>query len=211
MAERTGWRDESYSAWHRPGSISRYIAMDKARQLCQCDLDATYWMEYWYGKPGKYRRVPLQVAVIETALDTPENRSSKTTTGSTLVQAKYARYACIPFCVTLYSYDLAAMITTDDGRSVRDIEHFLVRAAHDPTHGRSLVRTLRDHRQVGKWAWMTPRQYAQFLVLLRDNAIRLYHGRETSSRLAKRQRTLFAEHAREDQPELALLGEDRSA
>ena len=56
MHERTGKRDLTYSAWHRPESLKQYLGNYQAQQLHVIDID---WCEYC---PRCY----MPLALIET-------------------------------------------------------------------------------------------------------------------------------------------------
>jgi hypothetical protein len=89
MHERTGKRDLTYSAWHRPDRIRAYLGPRRAAQLTVIDID---WCEYC-----AVCREP--VALIETARDDRGNRTVKPAT----VTFKLAKKAAVPAYVVLYS------------------------------------------------------------------------------------------------------------
>ena len=80
--ERTGFRDQSFSAFHRADSISRFTENDKiAKQLTLIDMDASWWIEsdpisreplalfelaQYHGKPS-YKPAPVLGTLGERA------------------------------------------------------------------------------------------------------------------------------------------------
>lgn len=56
MHERTGHRDLTYSAWHRPASIKQYLSNYQAQHLTMIDID---WCEYC-------PRCSMPLAFVET-------------------------------------------------------------------------------------------------------------------------------------------------
>jgi hypothetical protein len=86
MEERTGLRDLTYSQWHRPTSIARYVGQQQAATLGMIDVDGC---EYC-----RTCRQPL--ALIETALDRGQNIKPA------WVTTALASRAGIPAYVVLY-------------------------------------------------------------------------------------------------------------
>lgn len=44
--ERYGVRDKAYSAWHRRGSVRRFVGIDQAQLLSMIDVDGAMYVEY---------------------------------------------------------------------------------------------------------------------------------------------------------------------
>lgn len=164
MYERTGQRDLSYSAWHRPKSIERFLDglnMDKHRVR----LEDGPWCEYPDpGKPnlaeqmgmididhivydGRHFHDRKPIALIETARTVGEQTPNKKAT----ITAMLGQAAKIPVFVVLYQVSYLPNPCQPD---CQDIDHFFVRP----------YWPLRLNRY---WQ-MTPRQYAWFLVGLRQ-------------------------------------------
>ena len=108
LKERTGTRDLTYSRWHRPESIGRYLDRRTAATLDYIDLDA---VEYCHGC-----RTPL--ALIETARDVGQADKPSTVT------RRLADRSDLPAYVVLYTVvedDISAFRVkrvaplTDDG------------------------------------------------------------------------------------------------
>jgi hypothetical protein len=87
--ERTGRRPGEYSAWHRRGSLRRFIGLERAQLLSMCDLDAALWLEH-----DDLSKEPL--ALIETAMDVGQPYKSGT------VLQRLARRASLPAYVCMY-------------------------------------------------------------------------------------------------------------
>ena len=60
-----GFRDLTYSSWHRRGSIKRFLNEEQAALLYMIDLDASPWVEWDDG-------VKEPMALIETLRDGPD-------------------------------------------------------------------------------------------------------------------------------------------
>lgn len=87
--ETYGTRDLSYSAWHRAGSIRRFVGWERAQLLSMVDADCVLFLEY-------HERTKEPLALIEAAIDTGQDRKPATAI------ARLARRARIPAFVVLY-------------------------------------------------------------------------------------------------------------
>lgn len=140
LEETYGFRDQSYSQWHRPSSFARYIGLEKAQLLSMIDLDVSLYVEY-------DNKTKIPVALIETAVD--QGRDYKPST----VTQNLARMANLPAACVLY--------TTGDepnpGRKqVKDITQVRVR------------RLWPDPMAMGKFIKLTPSQWAESLLRMRE-------------------------------------------
>src|SRR5205823_1287211 len=102
LHERLGHRDLTYSRWHRPDSIGRFLPSDEARQLTYIDLDAIEACD------GCYE--PL--ALLELARDIGQSHKA------TSIMARLAERAEIPAGLVFYAVD-----------ELGEIVRFRVRAA----------------------------------------------------------------------------------
>jgi hypothetical protein len=102
LCERFGQRDLTYSAWHRPDPIRRYLPEEAAAHLTYIDLDAIEACDDCYE--------PL--ALLELARDVGQSHKS------TAIMARLARRARVPAGLVFYK-------PSDDG----DIVRFRVRSA----------------------------------------------------------------------------------
>lgn len=163
MHERTGLRDMSYSAWHRPASIGRFLNnlnLEKHRvrlldgpwceypdpgkkslatQLGMIDIDHIVY-------DGKHFHDRKPVALIETARTINEEVPNKQAT----ITAMLGQAAKIPVFVVLYQ--VSDLPNPADYRH-NDIDWFF-------------VRQYWPEKMFRYWQ-MTPEQYAWFLVRLR--------------------------------------------
>lgn len=133
-----GTRDRSYSAWHRRLSTRRFIGIEKAQLLAMIDLDASLYVEYDDGSKEP-------IALIETARDI--GQAYKTAT----VTMKLATRANLPCFVVLYT--LSDKQNPADKRW-KDIESFRVKRLFP--------------KQEIKWRIMTPEQWANTLLKMRE-------------------------------------------
>ena len=141
QTEKYGTRDLAYSAWHRTGSISRFLDSRKdALELSQIDLDVVLYVEY-----RDQGRIPL--LLIEVALDVGQDSKPTTVTGA------LARLAGLPALCVLYKH---AEGKNPVDNTVQDIASFRYQWVV-PRCGGYL------------WNEMTPRQYAEFLLRIRNN------------------------------------------
>lgn len=156
--EMYGNRPSSYSGWHRPGSISRFISGPQARSLSMVDIDAQFWLEC-----RGSNREPL--FVLETAID--KGHDSK------LISAlrNYAR-RCIPRLEAyLVFYTLSSNMIPDIDFETQDIRSFRVR---------QVFPEVRPIEHGGKFVIMTPKEYAEFLVATRKRCELRYDNFESS-------------------------------
>lgn len=93
-AERYLARDRSYGAWHRVGSIQRFIRPEHAYSLTMADLDSVMFTEYNHAS-----KMPL--CLVEVAVDVGQEKL-------TGLIASLARQADIPAYVALYSHSRSA-------------------------------------------------------------------------------------------------------
>ncbi len=135
--ERYGWRDSSYSAWHRTASLRRYLGEDLAATLKCCDLDHSIWIEHADGSKEP-------ILLIETAMDVGQDWKAAS------VLKQLAKRANLPaYCVL---YRRAKAQNEADGRFA-DIEGFRIRRVWpDPEHG---------------WTECSPQQWAERLLIIR--------------------------------------------
>lgn len=135
--ERTGIRDRTYSAWHRRGSLRRFVGLEQAQLLAMADIDAALWVEY-----DDLSKVPL--AIIETARDTGDGYKSGT------VLHHLAKRARLPGYVVLLRP--AAKPNPADTRC-QDVASFRVRRVWPrPENG---------------WRELTPAEWANGLLRIR--------------------------------------------
>lgn len=211
-------RPPNYSLWHRVYNIMRYMPgeteEERERQAASCyqaDCDRLHFCEYEYGT-GRLRNVVLPAAIIEEAVDTEYNREKKPRNGQTLAWESVARHACIPFVICLWKPSDTMVLP--DNPDVADIERFAVQVAlSEDASDQPLRAALRAHEKDGMWRILTPVHYARFVLLMHENAKRVYHGMKQRSRLSRRKesRTRRSERSLLEQPELMMTGEDRSA
>lgn len=90
QAEKYHTRDQSYSAWHRIPSLSRYIPHAQAMGAGMIDLDGAMYVEY-----EDSTKTPL--LLVETAIDVGQNYKTATVT------RKLAVMANLPAIVLLYA------------------------------------------------------------------------------------------------------------
>jgi len=164
MTERTGVRDLSYSAWHRSKSIGRFLSdFDKNKHRIRL-MDGS-WCEYsdpWKQSTadklglididhivydGKHWTDRKPVALIESARTDGEYTYDKAAT----MMAMIGEAANIPVFVVLYQL---SRLPNPFQPECNDIDWFFVR--------RYWPAKERGYRQ------MTPKQYAEFLVMLRQ-------------------------------------------
>jgi len=189
MGERTVFRDQSYSVWHRPESIQRFVGAGRARSLCQIDEDVTYWVEYCYCRK-KLRKLLIPVACVETAMDYPSTRLDKHTRDQTKAHRNLARASGYPFFVVLYKQSASKTIVDSRGTEVPDIESFAVQCLYDPSEDRFYINELaRVSRSEPPWRILTPCEYAHYIVLLHDQVERIYHARPLTRRGQRRLRS----------------------
>lgn len=149
--EKYGFRDNAYSAWHRPLSVSRFIDADAAEAMRLIDMDAllgedmglhesdgTTWVEF-------RRTSSWPLALIETAVDV--GQSNKVA----YVTQNMARISDLPGAVTLYK--LSESLNPTDRRA-RDIDAFR-------------VRRLWPHPEL-TFRNLSPQEYAEWLLRIRD-------------------------------------------
>ena len=135
-------RDCAYSAWHRRGSIGRYVDEMTARRLAMIDLDAVLYIEY-----DDTTKAPL--ALIEVAVDVGQTHKPATVT------RKLAERANLPAYTVLYK--LSERRNPAD-RSSQDIVGFRV--------NRLCPFASND------WREFTPQGWADNLALLRKNQVK---------------------------------------
>ena len=87
--ERYQYRDLSWSAWHRPLSVGRFLSRAASVQLTMLDFDSMLFSEY-----DCTHRLPL--ALVEVAIDVGQEKLADIT-------AKLAELAGIPAYVALYT------------------------------------------------------------------------------------------------------------
>ena len=138
--ERYGTRDLTYSAWHRIGSIQRYVGIEGAQTLGMIDCDASLWVEWHNGD-----KWPL--ALIETAKDI--NQPFKPAT----VTEKLAIQAGLPAYLLLYT---PAQKQNPHDKRWPDIESFRVRRLHP--------------EREAEFRTYTPGEWAKLLVQLRQSS-----------------------------------------
>jgi hypothetical protein len=86
--ERTGWRSEAYSRWHRTASISRYLPLRLAARLKMCDIDAV--------EACAYCSTPLALIEIQESTAPPKRAT---------ITARLASMAGIPAFSVSYVVD----------------------------------------------------------------------------------------------------------
>ncbi|HEY9294925.1 MAG TPA: hypothetical protein VIQ31_00880 [Phormidium sp.] len=133
--------DLSYSTWHRTASIQRFLGSRQAYELSMIDLDATMWIEY-----NQVSRIP--VALIETARDVGQSYKTYTVTRN------LAQMAGLPALLCLYKLGNAPNPINRRGEYWLDIQQFRV------------LRLTPDF--TGQWSVLTPQQYAEMLVRMRN-------------------------------------------
>jgi hypothetical protein len=93
--ERFGVRDLSYSAWHRVGSIQRFVGWEAAQLLSMVDADCLLFLEYAAGDKAP-------VALAEVGCDVGQDFKPATAI------LQLARRAKIPAYLLLYERAAAA-------------------------------------------------------------------------------------------------------
>lgn len=136
--ERDGFRDQSYSAWHRTRSIARYVGIERAQTLSMVDQDATLFCEL-----DSRTREPL--ALIEVAMDVGQREKSASSMG------RLAARATLPAYVVLYSK--ASSLNPAD-RNAFDIDGFRVMRVWPAPEA--------------TWRSLTPAEWASALVSIRS-------------------------------------------
>ena len=137
--ERMGFRDLTYSRWHRLDSIKRFLNEEQAQLLWMIDLDASPWVEWDDG-------IKEPMALIETARASSNGLNKP----FSIIQGLARRTRPnIPAYVVLYT----ASSTRWLGQT-RDIDSFRVK------------RVWPNPRDV--WETKTPSEYAQFLIKVRQ-------------------------------------------
>jgi len=99
-----------YSAFHRIGSIKRFVGIEEARELSMIDIDAILWIEAEH-------TTKEPIAIIETAERSNEYKASS-------ILRKLARRAAIPAYVVLH--ESSKHVNPNDIRWP-DIDQFLVK------------------------------------------------------------------------------------
>jgi len=87
--ERFGTRERTYSAWHRRGSVRRFVGIDRAQLLSMIDLDGALYVEFDHED-----KEPL--ALIEVARDVGQRYKAAT------VVRRLAKRARLPAYLVLY-------------------------------------------------------------------------------------------------------------
>ena len=144
--ERYGVRSLVYSAWHRTNSIKRFVdSQQVARQLSQIDLDHTLWIEY---EDKTYEAL----ALIEEAQDIGQTYKCSNVTKNL---ASRVGNEGIPALLVLWT----------------PAETYNPADARQPDIASFRVRRLWPEPET-KWCVLTPRQYAQMLLRMRQEQIR---------------------------------------
>lgn len=136
--EKYGFRDASYSEWHRTGNIKEFVGLEIAQTLKMIDLDCTIYCEY-------DDRSRLPIALIEVAVF--QNNWTKPAT----VTQKLAELARIQAWVCLYELSNRPL---GNKPNCWDIDAFHIKRLN-PSPQR-------------KWEKKTPKEYAKFLAGLRQ-------------------------------------------
>ena len=109
--ERFGTRDLTYSAWHRRGSVRRFVGIDRAQLLSMIDVDGAMYVEFDHEE-----KEPL--ALIEVARDVGQSFKAAT------VVRRLAKRAQLPAYLVLY---LPGAAPNPADPEHRDIDRFRVR------------------------------------------------------------------------------------
>lgn len=147
-----GTRDRSYSAWHRIDSIRRFVGIEKAQALGLIDLDASLYVEY-----DDNTKDPL--ILIETAMDNGQDIKPATVT------ARLAQ-RCTPTVLAYVLLYKLSDVSNPADPTCKDIVSFRAQQLH-PVKER-------------EWTTFTPKQWAAYLLVLREWAskqIDEYHKR----------------------------------
>lgn len=168
LHEIYGERDLSYSAWHRPQSIGRYLSdfdSDKHRvRLISSQSYIEYSDPYKNSVPAKLGMIDIDgvvidgkhwsdrgpVALIEAAL-TQANPNKYGFKKPATILSQLGRLAQIPTYVVLY---MLADSMNPAAPGFRDIQEFFVQQWYPAKQNR--------------YRAMSPKQYAEWLVLLRQ-------------------------------------------
>ena len=143
--ERTGFRDQSYSAWHRPESIQRFIGISEAQKLGVIDLDVVIWIEF-----NRRTRIPL--VLVETAIDV--GQAEKPSTVTQHLAAVFSKQRPIAAYCVLYTLARDRFCPDPDFPDILDIERFR-------------VKRLEPHPEK-TWRSLAPGEFAAELVRARD-------------------------------------------
>jgi hypothetical protein len=147
--EKYGFRNRSYSAWHRTNSLSRFLPREIAETIHMIDSDGILWWEFDH-------RTSRPLAFVETAIYRGERQMKK----QTIVTATVGEMSHLPAYLVLYS--LADRPNPFDP-GCQDIDLFRVcRKYPDPDENCQIL---------------TPQEYAQRLIRMRNFGFRLGNGR----------------------------------
>lgn len=137
--ETLGFRDETFSLWHRPDSLERFTpSRQRAIQCPMIDADYIMWI--------MYRETRRPVAIIETAEWKYEDQE-KTATVVAAFAGLIRPEVQFEAWVVLYKLDPDRFLRNEPGLQViHDIKEFKVRQVY-PTIW-------------CKWQTMTPKQWA---------------------------------------------------
>ena len=135
-----GFRDQSYSLWHRRASTARYVGLEKAQLLAMIDLDVSLYVEY-------NDKTKFPVALIETAVDQGKNWKPST------VVENLAKMANLPAACVLYTL---ADTPNPGCKNVPDIAMVRVR------------RLWPDRMPLGEFRRLRPSTWAQSLLNMRE-------------------------------------------
>ena len=169
LNERTGYRNQSYSLWHRPPSLGRWIGEKFAETMGMIDQDAVICVDHVDTECMRYVEYSCSsdepIAFIEAAFDDGnQDRKVAKVTGKT------AKDADKPAFVVLYkTYQpwtcryVPVRGVPEDLKQVLDIESFKVRPVFLP----AWLKARWEYDGWTEWCEMQPQIYAEFLVGLR--------------------------------------------
>jgi hypothetical protein len=143
--EKYGKRDLSYSEWHRPESIKRFIGDVAAKKLSKIDADVCVYVEY-----ADNIKVPL--VLIEAAMDVCQDYKCATVTKN------LADRANIPAFVLLYKLSKEKKNPHSD-HGCYDVESLRFK---------SIGKVSPTGKADIEWRKATPKQWAETLLKVRD-------------------------------------------
>lgn len=139
--EKLGFRDGTYSAWHRPDSIKRFVSPVIAAQLTLIDVDVVLWIEC--------DKTQYPIALIETARDVGQSQKCS------YITRNLAERANLPALVVLYTPEKFSSNPADN--RFQDIASFRVRRICP--------------NEEDEWKQYLPEEYANMLAKMREWAV----------------------------------------
>lgn len=176
-----GFRDDTYSVWHRWKSLMRYLSFkaentrkSEAARVAMIDVDTIVWMEC-----DENGYAPLLLIETKRYVGGEYGKSCRA------IQ-NLGRLSNLPTFVVLYKVSESINPASDPNKPTHDIDSFVVRRVA-PT--------------VGDWEEMRPQEYAEFLLRERDaSAISVAARLGTKTRSATGSPFIIHVDSREQKP-----------